>query len=74
MASIHAPVTVYIASYGLAGCVTPENRGVWGDYGVERCLPGARVVHMMAGHFDILETDFLIKDLQAGYIYPIARL
>lgn len=74
MAGIQAPVTVYIASYGLAGCITPESRAVWGDYGVQHCIPGARVVHMTAGHFDILETDFLIHDLQAGYIHPVARL
>ncbi|KIY71974.1 hypothetical protein CYLTODRAFT_389461 [Cylindrobasidium torrendii FP15055 ss-10] len=74
MSVVRAPVTVYVASHGIHGCISPENKKLWGDYGVQRCLPTARVVHLTAGHFDSLESDILIDDLQVGYFRALARL
>ncbi|KIY67140.1 hypothetical protein CYLTODRAFT_490914 [Cylindrobasidium torrendii FP15055 ss-10] len=67
MARVKTPVTVYIASRGPRADVGREDMEEWGDLGVRRCLPGARLVYLEDGHFRVLGNDELVEDLQRGY-------
>ena len=66
MSGIKVPVTLYIVMYGMAGSVLSEHLEEWGDLGLCRCLPDAKVARLTAGVFDILDNDHLIADLQDG--------
>ncbi|KAK0437128.1 Alpha/Beta hydrolase protein [Desarmillaria tabescens] len=71
--SVNAPVSIYLGSYGMIGSVPVEHRKDWYDLGIHRCFPSAKVIHLRAGHYDILDNDVLIKSLQDGFI-PSSRL
>ncbi|KIK57192.1 hypothetical protein GYMLUDRAFT_247153 [Collybiopsis luxurians FD-317 M1] len=63
------PVNLYVASRGpIAGVKDPVERERWGDLGIRRCFPNAKVIHVEAGHATILWNEIVIKDLQSGYI------
>ncbi|KAJ7320878.1 Alpha/Beta hydrolase protein [Mycena albidolilacea] len=65
--SLKATATVYIASNGVLGEIPTQHRREWWDLGVGRCLLDPKVVYLDAGHYDVLSSKKLIRDLQTGY-------
>ncbi|KDQ18683.1 hypothetical protein BOTBODRAFT_154644 [Botryobasidium botryosum FD-172 SS1] len=65
-----APITVYIATDGINGILPPQSGREWSDLGVTKCFPGAKVVDIQGGHFDMLGSDDLIERLQNEWSRP----
>ncbi|KAG7444136.1 uncharacterized protein BT62DRAFT_995578 [Guyanagaster necrorhizus] len=70
---VNAPVSIYLGSYGMIGSVPVEHRKDWHDLGIHSCFPNAKIKHLHAGHYDILDNDVLIRSLQEGFI-PSSRM
>ncbi|KAJ6574353.1 hypothetical protein B0H19DRAFT_1371452 [Mycena capillaripes] len=64
MREVKAPVTLYKASRGLVAGFAPEAQKEWGAFGLDWCCADLRVVEVDVDHFDILNRDELVEDLQ----------
>ena len=64
MGEVKAPVTLYKASRGLVAGVAPEAQKEWWALGLDWCCTNLRVVEVGADHFDIVNRDELVEDLQ----------
>lgn len=63
--SLKAPLTVYLATEGLVGTLSPDLKEAWKDLGVRACVGGAEVISVESGHFSILENDAFLKSIQS---------
>jgi pimeloyl-ACP methyl ester carboxylesterase len=66
MKKIKANVSAVVATQGIIGTLPPDAREEWYDLGLRRSHPGARVVMIEAGHFDIFSNPQLINELNRG--------
>ncbi len=66
MASVKAPVCVYVARAGAVGGIADEDKEDWADLGA-KYLPGTRVVPLEGGHYEFLMNDKVIRGLQEGF-------
>ncbi|KAF9025136.1 NRPS-like enzyme [Hymenopellis radicata] len=66
MASVKAPVCVYVAKTGALGGVDDVDKEEWADLGA-KYLPGTRVVVLEGGHYEFLMDEKVIRDLQEGF-------
>ncbi|PCH38979.1 KR-domain-containing protein [Wolfiporia cocos MD-104 SS10] len=67
MRLIHVPVTLFIASDGVAKGIPPEVLEEWGDFGLHKVYPDGQIVHVKGTHFTMFDTDELAQPLQAAW-------
>ncbi|PCH35877.1 ketoacyl-synt-domain-containing protein [Wolfiporia cocos MD-104 SS10] len=67
MRSIHVPVTLFIASDGVAKGIPPEIMEEWGDFGLHKVYPDGQIVHVKGTHFTMFDTDELAQPLQTTW-------
>jgi hypothetical protein len=60
--TIKSPMTVYVATHGVQ-LGLPQTKA-WENLGVKEVYPDARVVCVEGNHFDIVENDEVIRDLE----------
>ncbi|PPQ77928.1 hypothetical protein CVT25_015403 [Psilocybe cyanescens] len=64
---VKAPVTVYLATYGILGLYAPDQYAP-AEWNVHQSFMTVKITILEAGHYDILESNGLIRGLQEGYI------
>ena len=66
LSTINVPITLYAAEEGV--CTTVPDTEDWKDLGIRQVFPHAKVVHVSGNHFDIVNNDVVIADLQQRYL------
>jgi hypothetical protein len=64
--TIKAPVTVYIAEEGIQVGL-PQTKD-WENLGVRKVSQGARLIQVEGNHFNIVENEEVVGDLQSCYL------
>ncbi|KAH9474618.1 Highly reducing polyketide synthase stpks1 [Psilocybe cubensis] len=71
---VKAPVSVYLGTYGMLSMYSPDQYPP-AEWYVYQCFKDVKITVLDAGHYDILESEGLIKGLQEKYLQPrVARL
>ncbi|KAF5325090.1 hypothetical protein D9619_010029 [Psilocybe cf. subviscida] len=67
MQSVHAPVSVYLSTYGMLGTYAQDDHPP-PEWHIQEAFKNVEVVILDAGHYDILSKDALHRGLQGNYL------